>query len=245
MGKSTGQLELQRWDQVDLSAQGKSPAPWLLLAISIRFFCACVLVSPLTLPTPPLPHGPLQVGVTPALSFECWIELKGVNWWGGFAGFLSPRLASFFSPLISLSHPSESTLLQLHLHLQVSPTRYHTSSSSPCCLVTSATSANVGYQVCTRACTPSSLPQTSSPHWDPGHDISLWVTSCSGQHEILMSIIPCYISKQTPSCLPWSWRAMPYALWHHCLYSPAPSKFSLAFHCPLLSCIQPLSSVLC
>lgn len=121
MGKSTGQLQLQRWDQVDLSAQGKSPAPWLLLAISIRFFCACVLVSPLTLPTPPLPHGPLQVGVTPALSFERWIELKRVNWWGGFAGFLSPWLASFFSPLISLSHPSESTLLQLHLHCRSPP----------------------------------------------------------------------------------------------------------------------------
>lgn len=95
MGKSTGQLELQRWDQVDLSAQGKSPAPWLLLAVSIHFFCACVLVSPLTLPTPPLPHGPLQVGVMPALSFECGIELKRVNW-----GFLHvsclPDLPPFF-----------------------------------------------------------------------------------------------------------------------------------------------------
>lgn len=99
MGKSTGQLEPQRWDQVDLSAQGKSPAPWLLLAVSIHFFCACVLASPLTLPTPPLPHGPLQVGVTPALSFECWIELKRVNWWGFFAGFLSlvsPTCLLFF-----------------------------------------------------------------------------------------------------------------------------------------------------
>jgi len=32
-----------------------------------------------------------------------------------------------------------------------------------------------------------------------------------------MSITPCYLSKQTHSCLPWSCRAMSYALQHHCL----------------------------
>lgn len=45
----------------------------------------------------------------------------------------------------------------------------------------------------------SPLPQSSSPHWDPGCGILLCPTSCSGQSETLISIAPWYLSKQTPS----------------------------------------------
>lgn len=64
---------------------------------------------------------------------------------------------------------------------------------------------------------PSSLPQPSSPHRDPGAHTCLWLTSCSGQYQTLFSVIPCCLSKQTPSCLPWSRRAVPCTSWHHCL----------------------------
>lgn len=103
---------------------------------------------------------------------------------------------------------------------------------------------------------PSPLPQFSSPHWDPGHGMFLCLISCSGQCETLISITPCYLSKQKPSlelqgsalhslaslpccaasefsfvtqsCIHWGYR---------------PTWCVMTFHWPLLSCIQPLPSV--
>lgn len=96
--------------------------------------------------------------------------------------------------------------------LQVPLTTFHCFPSSPCCSVTSATSGNAGCHVCARG---SLLAQLPSPHWGPGHDILLWL-ACSWHCETLISTTLSSLSKQTPSCLPWSCRAVLYASWPHC-----------------------------
>lgn len=237
MGKSTGQLEPQQWDQVGLPAQGKVPLPGCFLAISIHFFCGCILVSPLTPPTLPPPHGPLQASATPALSSESvgqsWSELIGG---GFFAGFLSPQLSCFFPPLVSLFHPSKNALLQLHL-----PCRSPSQGTTLFRLYLAAWSLRPPTQMLATIFVLGAL----SPLHHPSsllHISDLRVT-CSGQWETLISITPCYLSKQTPSCFPWSCRTMPCAPWHHRLAALQCCHEVLLCHSDLCTLIMPLTVI--
>lgn len=171
----------------------------------------------------------------------------------------------FLFSLISLLHSSASALLQLHLHyrslfLRFSDARkrYHSFSSSSCCLATSATSTNVGYN----------LWALSPLHYrsPPLHTEIPAVAYCCAQPPALGRVRPLSPSPldTCPSKhLPWSCKAMPYAPWPHCLAvlpRCAASKFSfvtqsfihwgyeptwgvITFHWPLLGCTQPLPSV--
>lgn len=152
----------------------------------------------------------------------CWTELKKVNWWLFFK-FLVSLMFIFLFSLISLLHPSASALLQLHLHyrslfLRFSDARkrYHPFSSSSCCLVTSATSTNVGYNL-----------------WalSPLHTEILAVAYCCARPPALGRVRPLSPSPldTCPSKhLPWSCKAMPYSPWPHCLaVLPQSSPLSL------------------
>lgn len=123
-------------------------------------------------------------------------------------------------------------------------------------MVTSAISTNVGCNLCTTGSVPSPPPQFSSPQWDPGHGIFLCPTSCSGQCETLISIPPCYLSKQT--LFPGAARQCPTLLGSTALlcclevllvtqscmhWGYRPTQCVITFHWPLLSCIQALPSV--
>lgn len=93
MGQRRGQLGVQQWDQVGLSAQGKAPLPGcfrLFLSTSVVVFWFLLSFHQYLFP--------LQASVAKALSFECveesWRKLLS----GFFSDFLSPWPSFFFSP---------------------------------------------------------------------------------------------------------------------------------------------------